>query len=175
MPAPTLSEAQSLPDALLGDHYVINFGTIPGGGDTYRLVLTCTSVPIPGTSIEPVEQAFPGGHTRKFPGKRVWQRTFSAEFTEHVDTQGLQMFRNWLEQCRGTESGKSAGYMDDISVTAEVQIYDTTGQLADHTRIYRCWPQELQDITMSADGSQIVKINATMSFDYTEYSNVTLR
>jgi hypothetical protein len=174
LPALTQSQMQALPDVLASDRFIINFGSIPGYGDTSSdLTLKCMDVQISGNSNERFEVPL-GNVVRSFRGKKNYSRTLACTFAETVDLTTLAALRQWLEQVVGTDSGNSQGYINDYSVTAQIQVFDTTGAVADNVSVFRCFIIDLQDHNMQTQSSQAVTLNATFSYDYVEYANTPI-
>lgn len=176
MPALTQSQMQSLPDVLATDRFTINFGVIPGFGDTSTsLLLKCIDVYIPGTANQ--RFAVPLGNVnRSFRGKKEFgqQNTMQCTFVETVDLTSLQALRMWLEYIAGTNSGNSQGYIADYAVTPTISVYDTTGSVADSVQLFRCFPENVPDVPLSTQQSQQMVFSASFSFDYAVYANTPI-
>ncbi|MDE1905570.1 MAG: hypothetical protein KGH75_03860 [Rhodospirillales bacterium] len=174
MPALTQSQVQSLPDVIATDRFTINFGSIPTFGDTSTtLLLKCIDVAIPGTDTQKFDVPL-GNVTRTFRGKKLWSggaNQMALAFIETVDMTSLQALRQWLEYIVGTNSGNSQGYISSYAVTPIIQVYDTTGSISDTITLYRCYPNAIQDVPLSTQGTQQMLVQAQFSFDYAVYSN----
>jgi hypothetical protein len=174
MPALTQSQIQALPDVLASDRFTINFGSIPGYGDTYNnLTLKCLDCVIAGTGNEHFQVPL-GNVMRNFRGKKMYQRQMSVTFAETVDASTVAALRQWNEQVVGTNSGNSQGYIASYAVTAVVSVYDTTGAVADTATFYNCFIADMQDYNLDTSTSQPVRVQALFVYDYVVYGNTTI-
>ena len=174
MPPLTQTQMQALPDVLTTDRFILNFGSIPITGDSYgALSLKCVDVSMPGSQNARFDVPL-GNVDRSFRGKKTYGRQFSAAFSETVDLSSLRKLRNWLEACAGTDSGNSQGYISDYAVTANLQVFDTTGAAADYCDIFRCFIFDLQDIGLENSQTQGMRATAQFSYDYVQYAGVPI-
>lgn len=173
MPAISLSQVQSLPDALTTERFVLNFGNIPGGGNSmFNLTIRCQDCSLPGVR----DATFPimlQGQTRNFRGRREWNHVLQCAFIEGVDLGCLTTLRNWKENVVGTQSGNSNGYIANYAVPASLQVYDTAGNVSDNMTIFRCYPVNIDDIALTGQGTQGMMVQATFSYDYVLWNGVT--
>lgn len=173
MAAFTNAQVQSLPDIISIDRFVMNFGAVPGTGNTLiPLSLKCIDAVIPGFGNQAFEVRV-SGNQRNFRGQKMYQYIGQFTFVETVDLSALKTFRNWHEFVVGTNSGNSGGYIAQYAVNAVQQVYDTTGALADNATFYRMFPVEINDIQTNSSQSQAMMISAQMRFDYPVFANAT--
>jgi hypothetical protein len=173
MPPIGLSQIQSLPDALTTERFVLNFGNVPGGDNSFfNLTIRCQDALIAGVR----NATFPimlQGQTRNFRGRREYQHIMQATFMEGVDLGCLTTLRNWEENVVGTQSGSSNGYIADYAVAVSLQVYDTAGNVADNMTLFRCYPVDIQDIQLTGQGTTAMQVLATFSYDYVLWNGVT--
>ena len=171
MAALTQTQMQSLPDVLASDRFVLNFGNVPGYGDSYNVLsFKAMDVAIPGIQNE--HFGVPIGPTyRSFSGRRNYIRTMACTFTETVDLSTLKCLRAWLENVRNTDSGNSNGYINSYAIVPTISVYDTAGNIADSIQLYRCFIIDLADHNMSTQGAQAVQVQAQFSYDYPIYAS----
>ena len=140
MAAFTNAQSQALPDIIGSDRFVFNFGAVPGTGNTLvPLSLKCLDAIIPGFSNERFEVRI-GAQGRSFRGQKRYSYIAQLAFIESVDFSTFSTLRNWHEFVVGTNSGNSGGYISQYAVTTTMQMYDTTGSLADVATLYRMLP-----------------------------------
>lgn len=157
------SETAALPDTLDVIAYEMLFGNIPGGGNSKGLNLRSTDTNIPGISNESFTSTV-HGHTRNFRGRPMFSGTWSTTFIETVDGFTLRTIRRWHERVAGVESGNSAGYLSQYSVTAKLIVYDTTGKKVNHYILEEVYPQDLPDVQLSGEASAAMKVPVTWKY-----------
>lgn len=167
----TLDQAESVPDALTGEHFNLILGTLPGGITTDLLTIKCLTAAIPGFSNETVEVNF-AAYARKFRGRKMYPRTISLSWFEDVRTTTLRSLRQYHEYIVGSRSGVSQGYIRDYSVPAVLQIYDTAGRLCDQSEFGYFFLQDVQDIQLSSENSASVQVNAVFNYDWVFFQNI---
>lgn len=160
----TMSEALSVMDIADASRYLMLFGDIPIVGDGRDLSLRCTQAVMAGTSNEAYDVNMPGGHQLNFRGRRLYANTLSLTFAESMDARASEILRAWKEYVAGAESGNSGGYIDDYSITAELQVFDTVGAAYETMTFYRLYLQDIPEVSHSADSSTPVVKTATFRF-----------
>jgi hypothetical protein len=174
MPVISLSQVEALPDALTGDHYNFYLGTLPGAGDSTSLMIKCLDCVIPGVSNEPVEVQL-SAHVRKFRGRKMFPRILTATFLEDITLDTLTKLRNWDQQIVGTNSATSVGNIAQYAVQPTLQVFDQKGSLTDSIQFVNLFLFDIQDINLSSESSQAVRVTAQFSYDYPIYNGVTIR
>ena len=161
-----LNDVLGIPDILDASRFLMLFGQVPGGGsDTRHLSIKAFNVTMPGVNSEAFE-AVMGGRSVNFRGRRVYNNPVSLSFYEDSRMQTLTTLRTWMEYVVGTQSGNSVGYVDDYSVDASLIIFDTTGaRVAQHT-IYRVYPVDIGEVSLSSESSTSLQITAQFRFTY---------
>ena len=169
----TQSEINSLPDFLTTAEFVLMLGSIPGTASTKRLSLQCKSTAIPGETVERVSETL-AGFEKGQAGGRTWSHTFSCTFAETRDLAISKAIRKWMQMTRGTKSGSSTGYMKDYSVSADVYVFDTAGEMVKSTTIYGVFPTEFPEISLEGGTSHaVIEPAITFGYDYTSNDEVT--
>jgi len=126
---------------------------------------------IPGTSNERFVVPL-ANVNRTFRGrKNFMQNQMQISFVETTDMSSSAALRQWLEYIVGTNTGNSQGYIASYAVTPTINVYDTTGSIADTIQLFRCYPDDLQPVSLSTTTTQQMLIQATFSFDYCIYGN----
>ena len=161
----TLDEINEQTDAMDSEHFQMLFGSIPGSSDTRPLSINCQTAVIPGITVEPIEVAL-HGHTVRFRGKQTFSGTFSIGFVENSAYEIQRRLRAWKESVVGTNTATSQGYKNQYAVTCELQVFDTTGVVADQLKIFGVFPSEVPEVQLDGQSSQVMLIQPTFSFDY---------
>lgn len=170
----SLSQVQSLPDILDQTRFVLQLGILPGGLNTEELTVRCFAAAIPGTSNEFFETNM-GGHQRKFRGRKMYPRILPVSFYEDVRMDTFNKLLSWDQMIAGTESGNSAGYQSDYTITAELEVYDTAGVLASTFRMHRFAIADTPDTNLSTESSMGVQVQAQFTYDYYTSSTFAMR
>lgn len=163
----TLSQAQAVPDQIDQTRFTVEFGAIPGGGNSEGLTIKCFSAIIPGASTEVYETNM-GGHKRRFSGRKLYPNILSFSFYEDASGDTFIQLLQWLEFTRGSESGNSGDYIDGYAIQARIAQYDTVGVETNVWIPHRCFPFDLQDTQLSTESSQAVQVQVQMSYDFFE-------
>lgn len=161
----TLDEINEQTDPMDSEHFRLLFGNIPGSGDSRPMTILCQTAAIPGVTIEPVEIGL-HGHTLRFRGKQTFSGTFSVGFVEVSSYEIMSRLRKWKEFCVGTNSATSEGFKPAYSVTAELEVMDVTGAVADRVKIFGVWPTEVPEVQLDGQSSQAMLVQPTFAFDY---------
>lgn len=153
--------------------YLMLFGKIPGSTDSSGLTVKCYDTQAPGVVNQSYDVRM-GGHAVNFRGAIDFGGHMSFAF--YVDGNGdtLEQIQSWHERVVGTQSGNSAGYVDDYAVTATLCMFDSAGEEYCRYTIYRLYPTDIQAITLSSGGSQAVAVNVNCRFAYHATSTRTL-
>lgn len=167
----SLSQVMSIPDILDQTRYLMSFGSIPGGGESRSLSIKCFNCTIPGMSNEAFEAMMGGVPSVNFRGRPIMNSPISLSFYEDSRMLTLSRLRTWSQMCAGSESGNSQGYIDEYSVTAKLFVFDTTGEIAAEHKIYRMYPVEIPEITLSSESSAPVQVQT--SFRFTTFESST--
>lgn len=167
----SFEQVNAIPDILDQTGFELVMGSIPISGGTEDLTIKCQNVSIPGMSTEAWE-AMMHGHVKRFRGRKVYPRQLSATFYEDSLFRTHAKLRAWLEFIAGSESGNSQGFQEEYSVTAELRVYNTVGDLIVVDRMEHFYPQDLQDVQLDGSSSQGVSVSCTFSYDRF-LSNVT--
>lgn len=161
----TLDDINEQSDAMDSEHFNLLFGSIPGFGESRPLSIACQTAAIPGVSIEPIEVGL-HGHTVRFRGKQTFSGTFSVGFVENSAYEIQRRLRAWKEYVVGTNTATSQGYKNRYGLTAELQVFDTTGAVADRLHIFGVFPTEVPEVQLDGQSSQVMLISPTFNFDY---------
>lgn len=161
----TLNEINEQTDVMDSQHFRLLFGNIPGSEDSRPLTILCQTAVIPGVTVEPVEVSL-HGHTVRFRGKQTFSGTFSVGFVEVSSYEIMSRLRKWKEFTVGTNSATSQGFKNRYSVTAELEVMDITGVVADRLKIFGVWPSEVPEVQLDGQSSQAMLVQPTFTFDY---------
>lgn len=160
----SFSEVAAVPDALDQVAFELLLGVVPLAGDSRHLTLKCQSVPIPGFSNERFT-VNTHGHALNFRGRKMYPQTLAVQFYEDSNLDTLKALRIWHEYIAGTESNNSQDYRDGYTITAGLNVYDTTGAVAGTHAFEHFFPQDISDANLSGESSASVPISATFSYD----------
>lgn len=166
----TLQEVVALPDILDQTRFTLDFGSIPGGGDSNGLLIKCINAVLPPSSNEAFD-AFMGGHAVNYRGRKQPSTPLSIAFYEDSNAGTLTALRTWHEHIVGTVTGDSQGYLEDYSVTARLTVFDNTGNETMWHDIKQIYPMEIPEVTMSAESSTPVQVQ--VQFRYTSFESNT--
>lgn len=167
----TLDNVLALPDILDAQRFLLIVGDIPGSSFDETFSFKVSSFSIPGTSNEAFDVNLGGGQLN-FRGRRLYGTTLSL--TMYEDSQGntLRPLREWMERIAGSQSGNSEGYVDDYSVTAQLSQFDTTGKEVARYLIHRFYPNDIPEVSLSAESSQAMQINCSFRMTFFTSSQV---
>jgi len=160
----SFSEVAALPDVSDVVAYEFLLGNIPGSSNTRHLTLKCTTVSIPGFSNESFVQKL-HGHALNFRGDKMYPQIISTTFVEDSTMATQTDLRNWHERVVGTNSGNSAGYKSEYSVSAQLIIYDTTGAVNNRVTFESVFPNDVSDINLTGDASAAMLVTASFKYD----------
>lgn len=167
----SFQEVAALPDVMDVIAYEIIFGSIPGGTNSRGLTLRSKDANIPGISNEKFSVTL-HGHTRHFRGRATPSGTWATTFVETVDMYTWRTLWRWHQRVVGLRSGNSEGYLADYSVTAQLNVYDTTGAKSYSGLIYELFPQEVPDVQVSGEASAAMNVPVTWSFSLIDYDEM---
>jgi hypothetical protein len=170
----SFAQVEALPDPLLGDNFNFILGTVPLAGSTSPLIIKCADAIIPGFSNETQEMQV-SGQVRKVRGRKMYPRTMSISFYEDITMNTLSILRNWHEAIVGSDSGTSIGNVADYSVLAMLQVFDQKNALVDQIEFVNCFINDVTDVSLSSESSQLVKVSAVFNYDRAEYLNTIRR
>ncbi len=157
-------QVAGLADAMPTDNYEIIFGTIPGGGDSRELTLRAQQVVIPGMSNEVLAVTL-HSFDFVFSGKNTFPKTLTIGFVEGSKNMPvMKAIERWQQMVRGTKSGTSAGYSREYTVDAELNVYDSPGNLVKTCKLIRMMPQDRPDIQLDSTSTQAML--QTITFGY---------
>ena len=160
----SFQEIASLPDVADAVSFNILFGTIPGTGDTKHLSLKCQTISIPGFSNERITTTL-HGHSVNFRGRKMYPQTLATQFVETSNLETIKAIRNWHEIIAGSNSNNSVGYKSDYSIDVLLEVYDTTGRVADEHLIEAFFPNDVSDTALSGESSAAMTQSITFSYD----------
>lgn len=163
----SLAQVRSLPDIIASDAFDLLLGSLPGAGDSGAMTIKCLNANIPGFSNEAFEVAL-HGHVVKFRGRKTYPRQLSVTFVEDATFDTLNKLRNWHETVVGTSSGDSGGDKADYSVTAALIVRNHKGEAINTMVFYSLWPQDVPDIQLSGESTQLMQVSVTFTYDYFE-------
>lgn len=166
----SFTQIAALPDVADVIAYEMNFGNIPGIGNSNGLTLRSKDTNIPGISNEAFTVTL-HGHTRNFRGRAMWPGTWSTTFTETVDAYTMSTLRAWHERVVGSTSGNSQGYLAQYSVNAQLVVYDTTGAVMKRMIVEECFPQDIPDVQLSGEASAAMSYPITWRYSRCIYDN----
>ena len=166
----SFNQINAQPDILDQTAFLLDFGTIPGAGNSEHLAIKCLNVPIPGMGNEKMSVAL-HGHTFGFRGRRTYPGTFSPTFYEDSLMRTLRALQGWLEVTVGSNTGNSQGYKSDYAVDANLIVYDTTGLAIAAHIIENCIIQDVPDVTFDGSSSSPVQVAPTFGYDRIDWNN----
>lgn len=177
----TMYDALSLPDILDQSRYLIMFGIIPGSGDSRELSIACTACAWPGTSNEAYDVNLAGGFQLNFRGRRLHNTTMSLSFVVDGKAEVLHKLRSWKEFAAGSVSQNSQAYIANgpssgsggYSVTAQLYHFDTTGRVAVAHEIYRMYPQDIPEVSLTSDSSSPAIVTTTFRFTWSLSTSIS--
>jgi hypothetical protein len=167
------TQVNNLPDTMDTTAFELLFGQVPGAGDTRDLTIKCQTAVIPGFSNEAWESNL-HGYVRRFRGRKTFSRQLSVTFIETADGGTYRKLKQWDEYIAGTRTGNSQGYQRDYSVIAELNVYTTTGDIANTVKFINLFVQEVSDVTLDGNSSQAMTVSVVFSFDNIEVGGVPL-
>ena len=160
-----LSQVLAVPDIMDINRYLLYFGSIPGGGDAQSLSLKCFSASMPQWTNQAYDVHL-GGHNLNFRGKRDFSQQLAVGFYEDRTGDSLRRLRTWHEMVVGTESGNSAGYIDDYSVPCRLDTFDTAGAIVHTHDIFRCYPFSIQELNLDSQASAPMQVMVDFRFTW---------
>ena len=166
------TEVDAQPDPLDQVHYRLFFPRIPGATLSTQTLEINTQTAVWAGSSNEVYEVTRHGWTKSYRGRATWPRTLSLAFVELSNAGVTKLLKGWKEETAGSESNNSQGFSNEYKVTAILEIYDTTGEVA-HTQTFEgLMIQEVQDTNMDGSASGQVLINATFKYDRVGESDI---
>lgn len=163
----SLSEALTVTDILDQSRFRLLFNDIPIIGFSDVLTLNVLNATVPGEGNEAFDITL-GGHTRNFSGRRIFNTQMSINFAVDSQVSAVRVLKTWNEAVRGTKTNNSKGFLKDYSVTAALYVFDTTGAPAMIWDIYHFYPNNRDDIALSAENSGPMQQSCTFRLSYAE-------
>ena len=160
----SFNQVSSLPDALDASGFNLILGNIPLVGSSRQLSLACTSATISGIGNERFTVNV-HGHTMQFRGRKTYPGTLAVTYYEVSNFQTHNALRQWHEFITGTNSNNSGGYKNEYSITAALEVYDTTGTISETHTLEALFPQDISDSTLSGESSASMPVSVTFSYD----------
>lgn len=163
-------------DILSNDAYLVEFASVVGGGGkSFDLALRCRNVPIPATTVEPIEVEIHGFKLMFRGRRRHGENDWALQFIETKNSVVVTALRTWAEYCAGTDSGNSSGYKKDYSTTADLTVFDTMGKVSQKYRLYNVWCRGLDEYTLDSSNQEAANFTGHFSYDYVKqiYPEVT--
>ena len=167
----SLQDVAGLPDPLLSYNFDLMFPRIPGAtGDVRGMTIKCMTTSLPGMQLEQVTASLHGVEV-SFAGRQIYSKTFQATFYEARDCGSRQAIRQWIEYARNNR--RNAGnYKSQYAVGAMMYLYDDIPNVINETKIVNCFPTAMDDLSMDGGQGQLVQLQCTFSYDWTEESLV---
>lgn len=163
MPRTGLEDLNALVDPLQAWNWDFTVPNIPGGGDGRALKVKCKSTVLPGYQNELITVGLHGVEVN-FAGRPIVAKTMAVTFIETRDLSTRDALLNWAKVAR--DQRRNAGnFKATYATEAILELYDDTGGIIRTVRLYNCWLNQLEDVTMSGDASAIVEMNATLCYD----------
>jgi hypothetical protein len=158
-----LTDLEGQADAIGLDRYMLYLLGIPGVSDSTDLIFGVDSVTYPGTRISVIEWKI-AGHTRRWRGAQTpGDGRVQVTFTENVNMSIYQKLSTWNNDAVDPETGNcTPGWQ----ITAALDVFDTTGAVADSVTFYGLWCEEVQATTLNGQSSTLMQITATLCYDY---------
>ncbi len=166
MAKPALLDILSIADPMLSDNFELIFGSIPGSSDTQPFRIQCRTASKPGMTLEQVTYDL-FGHTVEFAGRLTYSHTMSVEYVENYQGSITRALEKWQELIRSHRS-QHGSFKADYTVTADLNIYDQTGELSLNYRVFNMWPTEVPELAFDGSSATALSVGATFSYDYYE-------
>jgi hypothetical protein len=162
-----ITEVRALTEVLKPYQFEIVIPEIPGGaGDPPDIVsLRCTSMTLPGRSIEPAQYALGGGHEVVDAGRTTFSRQWSVQLVESIDTGILQAIEGWQKLCFNQVTGIQST-SDEYKRDFDVNLLRNDGSVSLTRRYFGAFPLELGDLNFDHSSSEPITVDVTWSFDY---------
>ena len=172
MPRIALTDLFQLPDIMSGDAFYFVLTGIPGAtGNLRNLALKCLNVQIAGESNEKMTVPL-ASHQINFRGRRLQPQTLAVTYYEDQTMGTWLILKQWHEYIVGTLSGGSQGFKIDYAINGTLYTYNQINNNILITNYYNLFIQELPDLTHDGSSSTPMQVPVTMSYDYTDDSNV---
>jgi hypothetical protein len=166
MPGVLIDQVQGLADPLKNYQFLMNISPIRGanivGNDVFSL--RCTGTSMPGSSLGqvPVDLA---GFQLRYPGRRMFEPTWSTQLVEGQDLAITQQLASWMKLIYDQRTGV-ASFKADISSIAVVEIYDDPNNVVGVRTLSGIWPLVDPGFGLSFAGAgAATPLNIVWSFD----------
>jgi len=135
-----------------------------GGGDGEILQARAQTTALPGSSVGDILVPYKQTAGIKYPGKLTYTHTWDVTFIEGEDAKVFAAVHAWNQQVIHNVSGVSAG---DDAIKANLFFKELTTKGAEGLRIklVGCYPQQVADVPMSYDNSDVKRVTVTFSYD----------
>jgi hypothetical protein len=173
MGKPTLDNILTIADPMLSDNFQLMItlptalnGVVPGAEEA--LYLQCKTATKPGMTVEQVTYDL-FGHTVEFAGRLTYGHTMSVEYVENYRGTITRTLESWIEISRAHDT-QHGQFKSAYSTTAQLTIFDQTGQPSLTYAIYGIWPTETGELSFDGSSASNLSVSATFSYDY--YKNI---
>jgi len=147
--------------------------------DPEDFLIRCRNAEIPGRGIEPIESYFMG-MKQKFPGRSLFTQTITILMEEFQDQLVTKALNEWSENVFSTKlsntnagisqkAKKRGGYATDVYL---IFRGNENSELKQKYRLYNCFPENWDPVSLDYATSDIVRPSLTLSYDWWELETV---
>lgn len=135
-----------------------------GNGDTSRLTsIFCESLALPGTGVMTTAvQIF--GEAREMPYQRLYNQ-ISMTFYMDSDVNIKRAFERWMDMVINP-TDRTVGYFDTYKRNIDIHVVNVDTTEPYHVTLHDAYPKTIQDIQMSADSREIMKMSVLFQYRY---------
>lgn len=143
------------------------------------LGVLCDTVSVPSMQISPLEVKL-FGHTYKFKGRKEPAEQLSIEWYEVVGMPVYKSLYAWFQYIDEAQTGDAGGskYARNGSKSYATQIFitplDPKGFKMGQFVFYNAWIESIDNINFAGQSAEAIKVNASFSYDYYEFKNISL-
>lgn len=159
----SLDEIRSLSDPLRQYAFQLEIPNVPGGGDGDSLSLRCTSSTLPGQGSE-ITTVNIGGHTQRYAGRIQFGGSFSAQIIESMSAEVYQTLLDWHALQWDIETGTQQT-SDVYKTDGYMKLLDNENSESLVRRIEGMFIQNINDISVSADSSDPIRVDIVFAYD----------
>lgn len=161
-----IEDVRNLGEPLRSYQFRLTFAD-PVGMSAINLRMRCTSLTLPGSSIEETVASVKG-HEIRFAGLRKFSGSWNTSFIEYADNAMLRGLDEWMKACNDPVAGIT-GNSDDYKRNALVEMLDNAGNPVSTRRIHGIWPSDYPDLNLDDNSSEQIKFDVPWKYDYWEF------
>lgn len=161
----TSSDSSTL-EPLRQNRWIMQFQSIPGGGDASKLAFVAKSANAPAMSFAP-QESHRLNEKYKIAGKPSWNditMTF-YDYIRGADSAGDIMY-NWMQRIYNPITGQMF-FKKQYSTTATLAMLDPAGGVVRLWNLFYLWPNNIVfGDGLAADAEGLCEVSVTFSYDY---------